>query len=112
MISPDSTHPAADTVTLAALVEYNPGSIVSRQLHKSQSGSLTLFAFDRGQEISEHTTPHDAYALGVDGKLALVVGGKALELKRGEILQLPAGVPHALKALEPSKMLLAMFKTP
>jgi len=96
---------------LADLVVYNDGSVVSRTLEKSQAGTLTVFAFDAGQAISEHTTPHEAYAHVVDGEIEFQVGGKALIATAGQILNLPADVPHALKAIQRSKMLLIMFKT-
>lgn len=94
----------------ASLVAYADGAIVSRVLTKGPSGSLTLFAFDAGQEISEHTTPHEAFAQGLDGSLELVVGGVTHRLAKGELLRLPAGVPHALKAMTRAKMLLVMLK--
>ena len=95
----------------AMLVAYADGAIVSRVLTKGPSGSLTLFAFDLGQEISEHTTPHEAFALGLDGTLEIAVGGVAHSLAKDELLRLPAEVPHALRALTRAKMLLVMFKS-
>ena len=95
----------------ATLVAYADGAIVSRVLSKGPSGSLTLFAFDAGQEISEHTTPHEAFALGLDGSLEIVVGGVTHRLAKGEILRLPSGVPHALRAISRAKMLLVMLKS-
>ena len=95
----------------SALVAYAERAIVSRVLTKGPSGTLTIFAFDAGQEISEHTTPHEAFALGLDGALEFTVGGVRHSLDTGDILRLPAGVPHALRADRRAKMLLVMFKT-
>ena len=95
----------------ASLVAYADGAIVSRVLTKGPSGSLTMFAFDLGQEISVHTTPHEAFAMGLDGSLEIAVGGAAHKLAKGEILRLPANVPHALRAATRAKMLLVMFKS-
>jgi quercetin dioxygenase-like cupin family protein len=95
----------------AAMVAYADRAIVSRVLTKGPSGTLTVFAFDAGQEISEHTTPHEAFAFGLDGVLEFTVGGTRCPLGTGDILRLPAGVPHALRAQGRAKMLLVMFKT-
>lgn len=103
------TH-SAGVAEASALVAYAERAIVSRVLTKGPSGSLTVFALDAGQEISEHTTPHEAFALGLDGELEFVVGGVSHRLTQGELLRLPAGVPHALRAGSRAKMLLVMFK--
>lgn len=94
---------------LADLVHYQPGSVVSRTLLKKGAGSVTLFAFDAGQSLSEHTTPHDALVISVDGDLQITVAGDARRLTRGDVLVLPANKPHAVDAKSRSKMLLVMI---
>jgi quercetin dioxygenase-like cupin family protein len=105
----DSREPTQPT-PLSALAEYADHSVVSRTLSKGPSGTLTVFALDAGQEISEHATPYEAFALGLDGCIEFTVGGAHSELKAGELLRLPADVPHALKARVRGKMLLVMFR--
>lgn len=101
--------PASPT-ELEGLVAYAENAVVSRTLSKGPSGTLTVFALDAGQEISEHTTPHEAFAVGLDGSTEFTVGGRKAVLRKAEILRLPADVPHALKAVERCKLLLVMFK--
>ena len=96
--------------SLAALIEVAKGSIVSRVLAKSSGGSVTLFAFDGGQGLSEHTAPFDALVQVLDGSLELTIGGTPVAVARGEIARMPAGVPHALRAPEPCRMLLTMLR--
>jgi quercetin dioxygenase-like cupin family protein len=102
--------PLATPADLADLIAHQPGSIVSRTLLKSPAGSLTLFAFDAGQGLSEHTTPHEAVVLILDGRAEVIVGEKSVSAGPGQALNLPAGVPHALHAPERFKMLLVMFR--
>lgn len=97
-------------VNAARLVDFGEGAIVSRVLSKTASGTLTVFAFDAGQDISEHTTPHEAFALGLEGTLEFTVGGVTHPLQAGDLLRLPAGIPHKLRANTRAKMLLVMFK--
>lgn len=97
---------------LAGLIEYQTDSVVSRTLLKTPGGSLTLFAFAQGQGLSEHSTPHEAAILVLDGSARVVVGGAECRVDTGEYLPLPAGVPHALSADEPFKMLLTMLRQP
>lgn len=94
------------------LVAYSPGSVVSRALVKNAAGSVTLFAFDAGQELSEHTAPFDALVQVLDGEGDFKVGVSWAKAAAGEILLLPAGVPHAVKAERPFKMLLTMLRAP
>ena len=94
------------------MVSYQPDSIVSKSLTKSSAGSVTLFAFAGGQELSEHTVPHDALAYLVDGSAALGVGGSTYEAAAGDLVRLPANVPHSVRAQGPSKMLLIMLRDP
>jgi len=95
---------------LASLVSVQPGSVVSRTLLKNGGGSLTLFAFDRGQGLSEHSTPHDATVLILEGSAQVVIGGTGHVVSAGEALHLPASIPHALEARDPFKMLLVMHR--
>ncbi len=97
-------------VELAALAQYAPGSVVSTTLVRAGGGTLTLFAFDRGQELSEHTAPFDAVVHVLDGTAEVIVGGRSLTVGAGRAVLLPAEVPHAVKAPERFKMLLVMLK--
>jgi quercetin dioxygenase-like cupin family protein len=100
----------AHPVVLSTSVEYSPESIVSHTLFKGDGGSLTLFAFDAGQELSEHTSPLNAFVVVVDGVVELTIGGKRVSAAAGEIVMLPANVPHAVSAPGRFKMLLAMLR--
>ncbi len=97
-------------INLRDLVAVQEGSIVSRVLHRTPSGNLTLFAFDAGQELSEHTAPFDAWVIALEGEGVITIGGEAHRVSEGQALLLPAGVSHAVKALTPFKMLLVMFR--
>jgi quercetin dioxygenase-like cupin family protein len=99
-----------ECVDLAELVSYQEGSIVSRSLAKRPGGSVTLFAFDRGQALSEHTAPFDALVQVLDGEVELVVGGKAVTAQAGQAVLMPSQVPHALNAVQRFKMLLTMLR--
>ncbi len=109
---PQTQLPAAVPMALVEGVQYAPGSIVSRMLLKTDTGTLTLFAFDEGQELSEHTAPFDALLQVLDGTTTLVIGGKPVTVQRGELVLMPANVPHAVRAGGRFKMLLTMFRTP
>ncbi len=100
----------AKSVRLADLVEYQPGSIVSRTLVQKTVGSLTLFAFDEGQGLSEHSAPFDAYVTVQDGIGELVIGGVAVSCATGETVLMPANIPHAVNARQRFKMLLTMIR--
>jgi quercetin dioxygenase-like cupin family protein len=102
--------PAAEALDLAGLVDYAPGAVVSRTLRKSKVGTLTVFAFDEGQELSEHTAPFDAWVQVLEGAAELTVGGRALSAREGQIVLMPAEVPHAVRASSRFKMLLTMFR--
>lgn len=97
-------------LSLCEAVVVAPGAVVSRTLRKDASGTLTLFAFDEGQELSEHTAPFDAFVQVLSGRVDLTIGGEPLTASVGELVLMPAGVPHALRAPEPLKMLLTMFR--
>jgi quercetin dioxygenase-like cupin family protein len=100
----------ATAFRLADLVAYAEGSIVSRAIAQQPGASLTLFAFDAGQALSEHTTAFNAYLEVLDGEADLVVGGKAVLARAGEITLLPARVPHEVNARVRFKMLLTMLR--
>lgn len=102
--------PPGQPVRLSAQVEYVSGSIVSRTLINLKGGTLTLFAFDEGQGLSEHTSPYDAFAQVLDGEAEIRVGGQPARVQSGECVALPAGVPHALLAKQRFKMLLSMVR--
>jgi quercetin dioxygenase-like cupin family protein len=101
----------AQVLDLARLLDYQSGSIVSRELLSLKTGTLTVFAFDEGQGLSEHTAPFDATVLGLEGSAEITISGNQHTLKHGELLIMPAHQPHALKAIEPFKMLLIMIRT-
>jgi quercetin dioxygenase-like cupin family protein len=104
--------PPAEPVELAALVAYQDGSVVSRTLVKKNGGTVTVFAFDAGQALSEHTAPFDAIVQVLDGQVELVIGGKKVPAGAGQTVLLPANVPHAVNALTRFKMLLIMVREP
>ena len=105
-------HPLSTPQKVAELLDYQPGSVVSRTLVKKATGTLTLFAFDKGEGLSEHSTPHDAVVEVVDGTVEVTIGGVPHRVSEGEGLLLPASVPHALPAVTPFKMLLTMIREP
>ena len=100
-----------EVLSLEGLINYQQGSIVSREILKKDAGTVTLFAFDQGQGLSEHTAPFDATVIIVDGKAEIVINKESNHVKKGEMIIMPAGEPHALKANEPFKMLLVMIKS-
>ncbi len=106
-----SMMPANEVFDIAGMVDYAEGSIVSRTLIESKAGTVTLFAFDAGQSLSEHTAPFDALILILDGEGEFTVGGKAHRVATGKVLLMPADIPHAVKAEEPFKMLLTMLRS-
>jgi quercetin dioxygenase-like cupin family protein len=97
-------------LNLAEMVSYQTGSVVSRQITKSDGGNVTLFAFDAGQELSEHTAPFDALVHVVEGEAEIIISGKSFHLKNGEAIIMPADEPHAVKASVQFKMLLTMIR--
>ena len=94
---------------VAGLVDYQEGAVVSRTLVKKEKGTVTVFAFDRDQALSEHTVPHDALVQVVDGEAEITVGGTPHLVSAGEIIMMPANVPHAVKATDRFKMILTML---
>lgn len=100
----------ARAIGLKDFVNYAAGSVVSKTLIDKQVGTLTLFAFDAGQGLSEHTAPYDAIVQILDGEAELVVAGKPVKTTAGELVIMPAGVPHAVRAIQRFKMLLTMIR--
>jgi len=103
--------PTGEVVGLAELVNYQEGAVVSRTLLNRGTGTVTLFSFDEGQGLSEHTAPFDALAHLLEGKAEIVVSGKPLLTNAGEAVLMPANQPHSLKALTKFKMLLTMIRS-
>jgi quercetin dioxygenase-like cupin family protein len=95
---------------MADLIAYNEGSVVSRQITKAEAGNVTLFAFDKDQELSEHTAPFDALVHVLDGEAEIKISGKPFHLKTGDAIVMPADEPHAVKASTRFKMLLTMIR--
>jgi quercetin dioxygenase-like cupin family protein len=93
-----------------ALVQYQPGAVVSRTIVKTGGGSVTAFAFDGGQELSEHMTPFEALVLIVEGEAEISLAGVPFRVSTGQLLRLPGGQPHAVKALTRLKMILVMMR--
>jgi len=106
------SQPLATPTHLATLIDYQAGAVVSRVLMRSPGGTVTLFAFDEGQGLSEHTAPFDALVQVLDGNAAVTVGGVRHEVLHGQAILLPGGVPHALDAVSRFRMLLTMIRTP
>jgi quercetin dioxygenase-like cupin family protein len=93
------------------LIEYQKGSVVSREIIKKETGTVTIFAFDKGEGLSEHTAPFDAMVQIIDGKAEITISGSKNVLEAGEMIIMPADEPHALKALEKYKMVLTMIRS-
>lgn len=105
-----STAPQSEVLNVSALAEYQTGAVVSRPIVKSEGGNVTLFAFDEGQELSEHTAPFDALVHVLDGEAEIRISGQAFHLTEGEAILMPANEPHAVKAIKKFKMLLTMIR--
>ncbi len=97
-------------LALRNMIEYQDGSVVSKEIIKKKTGTVTLFAFDRGQGLSEHTAPFDALVSVLEGQSEVTISGKPFTVKQGEMIIVPAGQPHSLRAEEKFKMLLVMIK--
>lgn len=102
--------PAAEPLRLDALISVTAHGIASRVLAKNAGGTVTLFAFDAGEALSEHTAPFDALVIVLDGALALTIGGHRVSAGEGTVVSMPANVPHAVDAVERSRMLLVMLR--
>ena len=96
--------------SLTGLIDYQSEAVVSRSLLARPTGTVTLFAFDEGQGLSEHTAPYDAIVLGLEGELEITVAGQGNRLASGDVLRMPADKPHALQASSRSKLLLIMIR--
>jgi len=106
--NPSSAAPSPATVT--TLVDYQAGGIVSRQIVKKPAGNITLFAFDEREELTEHTSPFDALAQVIEGEAVIAIGGAPHRVRQGQMILMPANVPHAVKAVGRFKMLLTMIR--
>jgi quercetin dioxygenase-like cupin family protein len=95
---------------LIALADYQEGSVVSRTIINKKTGTVTFFAFDEGQGLSEHTAPFDALVYILDGEAEITISGKPVKVREGEMLIMPANQPHALKAVKRFKMVLSMIR--
>ena len=102
--------PPAHPVRLEQELEYVSGSVVSRTIARTKGGTLTVFAFDAGQELSEHTAPFDAFVQVLDGQVELTIGGQLVIARAGDTVLMPAHVPHAVRAVARFKMLLSMVR--
>jgi quercetin dioxygenase-like cupin family protein len=105
-----SIAPKSQVLKIAELVSYQEGSVVSRQITKAEAGNVTLFAFDTGQELSEHTAPFDALAHILDGTAEISIAGQPYALEAGDAIVMPASQPHAVRATKRFKMLLTMIR--
>jgi len=101
----------AHTLRLVDLVDYQDRAVVSRTIIDKATGTVTLFAFDEGEGLSEHITPYDALVYLIDGEAEIVISGKTFHLKVGEMILMPANEPHALKAVKRFKMILTMIRS-
>ena len=105
-----STAPKSQILHVAEMVNYQEGSVVSRQITKAEAGNVTLFAFDINQGLSEHTAPFDALAHILEGEAEVTISGTPYQLNTGDAIIMPANEPHALKAIQKFKMLLTMIR--
>lgn len=109
-MSPKNTAPTAHALAMTVLTAYQDGAVVSRTLIDKQAGTITAFAFDEGQGLSEHTAPYDAFVQVLDGEAEITIDGTLHLLGAGEMIIMPANRPHALKAVRRFKMLLVMIR--
>ncbi len=103
--------PAAQVARAPELVQYQDGAVVSREIVRKPTGNVTLFAFDDGQGLSEHTAPFDALVQVVEGEVEILIAGQPHRLQGGDMILMPVGQPHALKALTRFKMILTMIRS-
>ena len=104
------TFPKSSVMIMADMVGYADGGVVSKQVLKNDAGNITLFSFDEGQGLSEHTAPFDALVQNLEGEVEIVLAGQPLRLNRGESVIMPAGMKHSLRAVTRFKMLLTMIR--
>jgi quercetin dioxygenase-like cupin family protein len=109
-MSAASQLPPSEVLALGSLITPTPEGIASRILGKAGGGNITLFAFDEGQGMTEHSSPFDAFVLVLDGAMTLTIGGTSVRATPGTIVRMPPNVPHALDASEPCRMLLILLK--
>ena len=98
-------------IKISDLIDYQNESVVSREIIRRETGTVTLFAFDRGQGLSEHTAPFDAMVQVIDGEAEVTISGEKHRLVAGEMIIMPAEKPHAVMAVKPFKMLLTMIRS-
>ena len=98
-------------IPLSATIQYQTGSVVSKEIVRKDTGTVTLFAFDQGQGLSEHTAPFDALVYILDGEAKITISGNPVQVKAGEMIIMPANEPHALQAVQRFKMLLVMIRS-
>lgn len=101
----------ARTLKAENLIEYQEGAVVSREIIRKNAGTITVFAFDKGEGLSEHTAPFDAMVQVIDGKAEITISGNKNVLEKGDMIIMPANDPHALHALEKFKMILTMIRS-
>ncbi|MBN1950450.1 MAG: cupin domain-containing protein [Bacteroidales bacterium] len=106
-----STFKTASIYTLKKAVDYSEGAIVSKIVARKEAGNITLFAFDKGQNLSEHSAPFDAMVQVIEGEGTILINREAYKLKEGDMIIMPANIPHAVEAVVPFKMLLLMIKS-
>jgi len=107
-----ATLPPAEALRLVDLITPTERGVASRVLAKTSGGNVTIFAFDAGEGLTEHTTPYDALALVIDGTITFTIGGKPVPAGSGSVVRLPAGVPHAVGTSDAARMLLIMLRDP
>ncbi len=100
-----------EIMNIVELLSYQPKSVLSRVLLKKNTGTITVFAFDKGEGLSEHTAPFEAFVQILDGEAEITISAKPVTLKTGEMIIMPANEPHSLKAITPFKMLLVMIRS-
>ena len=110
--STETTLPASEALRFEDLISYAPHGIASRVLAKTGGGNVTVFAFEKGQGLTEHTSPFDALVVILEGSMTLTIGGQPSSARAGTVTRMPAGIPHALDADERTRMLLVMLREP
>ena len=109
-MSEESRPALGQELEAASLVNVQPGAVVSREIISKPQGTVTIFAFDQGEGLSEHTAPFDALVYALEGRVKITLGGVAHEVAEGELIIMPANIPHALSALTPFKMMLVLVR--
>jgi quercetin dioxygenase-like cupin family protein len=104
------TLPGGEALSLPSLITPTEGGIASRVLGRAAGGNLTLFAFDAGQGLTEHSSPFDAYVIVLEGSVTLTIGGTPVRATPGTIVRMPANIPHAVDAIEQTRLLLIMLR--